>query len=68
MTTPVLGGDGESFCVDGASFARVCAMCNGEIEIRTDEKNCFIKGLGRTRLPLVNIKIAEFKRITGESV
>lgn len=68
MTTPLLGGDGESFCVDGAMFARVCAMCNGEIEISTDEKNCTIRGAGRTRLPIVNAKIPAFEQTAGDII
>ena len=66
MSTPVLGGDGESFCVDGTMFARVCAMCNGEIDISTDGKVCTIKGAGRTRLPIVNAKIPAFEPVTGK--
>jgi len=65
MSTPLLGGDGESFCVDGTLFARVCAMCSGDIEISTDEKNCTIKGNGRTRMPIVNMTIPDYKRVTG---
>ena len=53
VSTPVLGGDGEIFCIDGAMFAKVCALCNGEIEISTDGKNCIVKGAGRTRLPII---------------
>ena len=65
--TPVLGGDGESFCVDGTMFARVCAMCNGEISIITDSKTCTIKGAGRTRLPIVDAKIPSFERVEGKT-
>lgn len=66
MSTPVLGGDGESFCVDGTMFARVCAMCNGEISIVTDGKVCTVKGNGRTRLPIVNARIPAFEPVTGK--
>lgn len=65
MSTPILGGDGETFCVDGTMFARVCAMCNGEIEISTDGKTCTIKGAGRTKLPIVNAKIPAFEPVKG---
>ena len=66
MSTPILGGDGEVFCVDGTMFARVCAMCSGEIEISTDGKVCTVKGAGRTRLPLVDAKIPAFEPVTGK--
>lgn len=67
MTSPVLGGDGESFCVDGQMFARVCQMCSGEIEISTDEKVCTIKGAGRTRLPIINTELPNFSRVEGDT-
>ena len=66
MSTPVLGGDGETFCVDGQLFARVCAMCGGEIDISTNGKVCAIKGVGLTRLPIVNVKIPAFEPVTGK--
>lgn len=66
MSTPVLGGNGESFCVDGTMFARVCAMCNGEISIVTDGKICTVKGNGRTRLPIVNARIPALEPVTGK--
>ena len=68
VSTPLLGGDGESFCVDGAMFAKVCAMCSGEVEIRTDGKNCIIRGAGRTRLPIMNADIPKQARVTGKAV
>ena len=67
MSTPLLGGNGESFCVDGAMFARVCAMCNGEIQISTDEKTCTVRGAGRTRLPIIGAKIPAYEHVTGKS-
>lgn len=66
MSTPVLGGDGEKFCIDGTIFAKVCAMCGGEIEISTDGKTCTVKGAGRTRLPIVNVNIPEYETINGK--
>lgn len=68
MSTPVIGGDGEMFCVDGTMFAKVCAMCNGEIDITTDGKVCTIKGVGRTRLPIVNVDIPSYERVNGNTV
>lgn len=68
MSTPMLGGDGETFCVDGGMFGKVCAMCNGEIEISTTEKDCTIKGAGRTRLPVVSASIPAQERIVGSTV
>ena len=66
MSTPLLGGDGESFCVDGTMFARVAGMSNGEVNIITDEKTCTIKGTGRTRMQIVNAKIPAYERVCGE--
>jgi len=60
MSTPVMGGDGEGFCVDGEMFAKVCALCKGEMEIITEGRTCTIKGAGRTRLPIVDAKIPAF--------
>ena len=68
MSTPVLGGDGESFCVDGTMFARVCGMCSGEIEIETDGKVCTIRGAGRTRLPIVNASIPDYMPVNGTAI
>ena len=65
MTTPMLGLDNEKFCVDGQMFAKVCAMCSGDIDISTDGKMCVIKGTGRTRLPIVNATIPRHKDIIG---
>ena len=68
MSTPLLGGDGESFCVDGSLFARVCSMCSGDVTITTDGKTCTVKGAGRTRLPIINAKIPEFKPVSGSTI
>lgn len=67
-TTPLLGGDGESFCVDGAMLTRVCAQCRGEIQIVTSDKVCSIKGAGRTRIPIVTSKVRAFEPVTGKSM
>lgn len=67
-TSPLLGGDGESFCVDGAMLTRVCAQCKGMIEIDASERVCTIKGAGRTRIPVVSAKVKAFEPVTGESV
>ena len=66
MTTPMLGLDDEKFCVDGQMFARVCAMCNGEVQIITDDKTCTIKGAGRTKLPIVNANIPRHEDVIGK--
>lgn len=68
MCAPLLGGNGESFCVDGTLFAKVCSMCNGEITIESDEKSCTIKGAGRTRLPIVNVDIPVYEHVNGSDV
>lgn len=68
MSTPVLGGDGETFCVDASMFAKVCGMQNGEIQLITDGKICTIKGVGRTRLPIVDANIPGINEIDGEKI
>lgn len=65
MSAPLMGGDGESFCVDGSMFAKVCAMCGGEISISTDGKICTIKGAGRTRIPLIPADVQKQERVSG---
>lgn len=67
LTTPMLGLDDEKFCVDGQMFAKVCAMCNGDIDISTDEKICTIKGAGRTRIPIVDAKLPRHSDMSGTS-
>ena len=66
MYTPVLGGDGEQFCVDGSMFAKVCSMCSGEVQIITDGKFCTIKGAGRTRIPLLNTDVPAQAQVAGK--
>ena len=68
MCTSMLGLENETFCVDGQMFARVCAMCNGQIEITTDGKVCTIKGTGRTRIPIVNANIQKHQDVKGKKV
>lgn len=68
VSTPVLGGSGEVFCVDGQMFSRVCAMCSGEISIVTDDKHCTVKGAGRTRMPIVNAKIPRHEHVNGNTI
>lgn len=67
MSTPLLGGDGESFCVDGSMFARVCSMCTGDVSIVTDDKSCTVKGAGKTRLPIMDAKIPKYEEVEGDS-
>ena len=68
VSTPMLGGTGESFCVDGAMLTRVCAACRGQIEISTSDRVCTIKGAGRTRIPIVTKKVKAFEPVTGTSI
>lgn len=68
MSAPVLGGDGESFCVDGTMFARVCAMCGGEVSLVTDGKTCTVKGAGRTRLVIVDAELPAAAEVKGDAV
>jgi len=63
---PLLGGDGETFCVDGSTFSRVTGICRGFTEISTDERSCTVKGTGRTRIPILPMKVAEMRKIKGK--
>ena len=65
---PLLGGDGESFCVDGDMFARICAMNNREVELSTEGKSCVIRGSGRTRLPVLEHHVPETSDVKGKQV
>lgn len=65
---PCVGASGESFCVDGEMFGKVCSMNKSFVEIITDSKTCTIKGVGRTRLPLVDAKIPSLKRLKGKTL
>lgn len=67
MSTPLLGGNGESFCVDGTMFARVCAMCSGEVTISANQLTCQISGAGRTRIQVVKADIPAFSRVNGKT-
>ena len=67
-STPMLGGDGESFLCDGAMLTRVCAMCKGMIDLTADGKNVTVKGAGRTRIPVVSASVPAFQHVRGKSV
>ena len=64
-TAKLLAGEEETFCVTGSMFAKVCAMCSGEVEISTDDRNCTVKGAGRTRLPKIKANIPEYEHASG---
>ncbi len=66
--TPLMGGDGETFCVDGQMFGNVVRLCSGETEISTDGRNCVIRSVGRTRIPIVDAEVPEAPAIEGDSV
>lgn len=68
VSIPLLGGNGESFCVDGDTFARVCAINSREIELSTEGGSCVIKGSGRTRLPMLAESVPEISDVTGKQV
>ena len=68
VSTPMMGGDGEGFYVDGAMFKKIVDICGGEIEVSADDKACVVKGAGRTRLPIVSSEIPEFAQVTGKTI
>ena len=68
MSTPILGGNNESFCIDGSLFAKVCSMCSGDITIETNGKTCTITGVGRTRIPIVDANIPAFDKVKENTV
>ena len=63
MSAPVMGGDGETFCIDGEMFGKICALSKGEVEIVTAGNNCMIRGAGKARLPIVQANIPPFARV-----
>ena len=67
-STPLLGGDGEAFCVDGELFGKVVGLCSGAVDIRTEGKSCLIKSNGRTRIPIVEAVIPEAAGVEGKEV
>lgn len=68
MSTPMLGGTGERFCVDGTMFARVISLCSGDADIVTDGNFCTIKGVGRTRLPIIAVNVPAFEPVNGKTI
>ncbi len=68
MHTPVLGGDGEKFCVDGGMFAKIAAMCGKETLIDATGKTCVVKCNGKATLPVVDANIPEPGDVTGKQV
>ena len=67
MSTPLLGGDGETFCVDGKMFANIIGRSTGDVEITTDDKICLVKSNGRTRIPIVNVKLPIPAEVSGST-
>ena len=68
MFLNVPGGDGTSFCVDGDMLGKIISLCSGDVEIMTDDKNCAIKGIGRTRIPIIKTTVPEFEKVAGKTV
>ena len=68
MSMQVQGEENEIFCVDGDMFSRVINLCKGMIEIISDGKNCVIKGMGRTRLPIINTTVKAPEDLNGSTV
>lgn len=68
MSTRIIGGEDESFCVDGKMFDKVLSGCSGEVTIETNETTCVIRSSGRTRLPIVKARIPEMETVTGTNV
>ena len=68
MSVPVPGGKGETFCVDGEMFGRVVNLNRGMIDITWDEKNCALKGTGRTRLPILSATVTGPDALSGDAV
>lgn len=65
-STPLMGGEGESFCVDGTMFGKAVGMCSGETVINVEDKECKVWfGTGRTRMPVIKAKIPAFDFMTG---
>lgn len=68
VSTALIGGDDENFCVDGKMFSKVISGCSGDVTIETDDKACIIRGSGRTRLPIVPANIPDMDDVDGIKV
>ena len=67
-STPVMGGNGESICLDGKMLSDVAGKARGEMEISSNRNVCTIKSVGRIKLPVVNGTVARPEPIDGQSV
>lgn len=67
-STPAMGGDGESICLDGKMLSDVAGKSRGEIEISSSGNVCTIKGVGRIKLPVVQGNVSRPEPVTGQSV
>lgn len=68
MTIPMMGGDGETICVDGKMLANVASRANGMVEISSNNTSCVIKANGRTRLPVVKVDLDNPAQVEGKSI
>lgn len=65
-STPLMGGEGESFCVDGTMFGKAIAMCSGETTINVEDNTCKVWfGSGRTRMSVIKTRVPAFEFTTG---
>lgn len=62
-----VSGDG-SFCVDAQMLSRICGNCAGDIAIEASDKDCTVKGAGRTKIPIVSARIPEVNKVNGNTV
>ena len=66
MSTAVDGGDGETACVDGKTFANVVGKCRGDVKIDVKGNVCsVVAGGGRTRIPVVTMDMARPAEVSG---
>lgn len=68
MTSPMMGEDSETFCVDGKKLSSVAGIQKGDVNISTDGKIVTVRGTGRTRLTQVNMKLGVPASVDGHTV
>lgn len=68
VSVPLIGGDSENFCVNGEMFSKLTSANSGDVSIRTDAKNCVLKGIGRARIPILESTVPELEMVEGECV
>ena len=65
MKIPMIGVDEEAFCIDGTMFTRIVQGATKDVEIVTDGKDCTIKAIGKTRIPIIDREMPKMDAAEG---